>query len=384
MAGAPASKVLLWAAATLGAAALPVHAAEWSWTPNVRWSLDYDSNRGLNDAGLAGESTELQLGSLVAVATERTRLDLHSQVATQRFADGGIPDAERLSFDLHASHVATRDSLRLHARARRQNTLFSEIDDSGVIDLDSDRTDLEAEAAWVRQFGQRFETRATIGITDADFSGPLTTRLTGYRYPYGSLVTAWRFSERTSGSLIGSYGRLDSGSLLLRSRTTALQVGLNHRLSDRAVLAIEGGASESRSLGGDRSGYVGRVSWNLELPRGAISLAVGRALRPSGFGVLVRRSDASVEARYAVGPRTSATVALASVHNDDFGLLRSGERRRYARFDTALSHRVTESWAVNLLLGAGRADDFDATGSADGMRAAVSLSWAPPARAVSR
>jgi hypothetical protein len=115
-----------------------------------------------------------------------------------------------------------------------------------------------------------------------------------------------------------------------------------------------------------------------------LTVAASRAVTPGGFGVLVARSEGSIAYAHRFSQRTSASLVVSAIRNDDVGGIRSGERARFEAFDASLSRRLSESWLLTLQAGSARAAESTGAAVATGWRAGLSMVWEPRIRSVSR
>jgi len=366
-------------------AAGAVSAAEWSMAPRVGWSVDHDSNRSLVDEADAGQAATLQLDLALKRATGRSLFSLQPHLDLQRYTGNDSRDADNESLAAVGNWNFPRSMFTARAALAHQNTLGSEFADSGIIDIDTRRRSKTGALSWTHaQTKDRNQLSVQVSHADIDYQGSEAYRTSGYRYPSLSVTQVLGFSPRSSMQLTayGSSLRSDADSEV--SNSVGAQVGFSHDLTSNMSLSLAGGLSRKTTGSGGESGYTGELELTRSDARTKWRLFAQRSVAPSGFGVLVTRTEAGLAFDRRLAPRWATTMSIRSIGNDDFDFTRSGEVRRYERLDAGLIWQASRTWLVSGLSSVSRMQRFRDEGFAEGWRLMCSAAWSPNPRIVSR
>jgi hypothetical protein len=281
------------------------------------------------------------------------------------------------------------------ASVAHQNTLNTALDGaSDLVGVDVRRRSNLASFAWTHeQTKDRHQLIVELNYADVDYQGNELYRLSGYRYPTASITQSIGWSPRSSIQLTAYGSHLDSDS----NRTSdsyGAQIGFTYDVTSRIDLSLSGGYSRQTieqpvffglfMITTRDAGYTGQFQVTRRETLGQWRLSAGRSVTPSGFGVLVTRTEAAVAFERRIAARWSASTSLRHVGNQDIGAVSSGEVRKYERFDAGLAWRASRTWTLNISSFANRLQRHTSAPLAEGWGAVLSATWVPNPRVVSR
>ena len=353
--------------------ASPLHAAEWALQPLLSWEADYDTNRALLPTDPSSEEAVLTADVQLTRSLENLQLMLEPHVDLRRFSDSRWGPGDDRSLAGSFSWSGSRTQLSLKASIANQNTLTTELLETGFVNTNT-RRQLETGSLELDTF--RTEEHLffmQVSYLGSKYSGPADVELLlpGYRYESGAIgerftisehwtVSASAFgdilhSDRAGGSSHEAGGQVEISYTRSERYNFDLQVGESRRVLSQAVGIDSGGNpifDGTASLGTNASATATR---NFEL--GSLSFNYNRSLVPYGNGFLVQRQSASATARRSLTPFLDADLTLMRIENNDSTVRLRLDRRFYDNVSAGLSWRLSESWTLR----------------GDG-----STSWAPP------
>lgn len=373
-------------------AARAAGAAEWSAAPQIGWSVSHDSNQALTEDGDAGEGAYLNMDLLLRRATPNTSFQLRPHVTLQRFNNDEVNDSDNESVQAAGLWRTPRSLYSAQASAVHENTLNNV--DSDLFGVDVRRRTNSASFGWTHdQTKDRHQLQATLSYSEADYQGNVLYRESGYRYPSASITQSLGWSPRSSIQLTAFGSHLDSDS----GRTSdsyGAQIGFTYDYSERINAQLAGGYSRQTieqpiffglfTAKTRDSSYNGLFQVTRRDTLGQWRISASRSVTPSGFGVLVTRTEAVVAFDRRIAARWSANASLRHVGNQDVGEIASGEVRNYQRFDAGLSWRASRAWTLNVSTFLNRLERNTNSPLAEGWGAVLSATWVPNPRLLSR
>jgi hypothetical protein len=339
-----------------------LHAAEWAMQPLLSWEVDYDTNRALLPTDPAGEQTVLTADVQLTRALEDMQLMLEPHVDLRRFSDSRWGPGDDRSLASAFSWSGERAQLNLKASIANQNTLTTELLETGFIDTNT-RRQLATGSLELDTF--RTEEHLffmQVSYLGSKYSGPadIELLLPGYRYESGAVgerfissehwtLSASAFgdilhSDRAGGSSHEAGGQIEISYTRSERYNFDLQIGESRRVLsqevgiDNAGNPIFGGTA---SLGTNASATATR---NFEL--GSLSFNYNRSLVPYGNGFLVQRQSVSAIARRSLTPVLDADLTLTRIQNNDSTVRLRLDRRFYDNVAAGLNWRLSESWTL--------------------------------------
>lgn len=351
LSGAIFSSVCLCAAAA-------ADAAEWSASPVLSCALDHDTNRRLGPDAQASQAARLEGALLLRRSSPSSSISLKSEAGWQEYSQDVAQNARNFAFTGASLLIWERAQLNAQASVSRDDTLNSELADTGTFTGSTERNAKSALISWRYTQSDRRVLDVLLSYSDLeyenlqfyDFFGtpiPLHSQF-GYRYPSIAVTERLQWTQRSSFQISGHANRLISQTPGNDSNTQGISLGLTHALTPHIEVTLNGGLSRQVRDGDANTGYTGRFELAAKQLLGQWSLSVQRSAEPSAYGYLVTRTDAAVSLNRRLTPRWSGWVAAHGLWNESAEDLRQiGEHRRYDRTEAGATWDATRTWRLS-------------------------------------
>jgi hypothetical protein len=276
--------------------------------------------------------------------------------------------------------------------------LNNELPETGLLTGSTLRRSKFANLSWSHEQSDRSRLDLQAGYSDIDYQTESfyslfgfvfpNVSLYGYQYPSVSVTQTHEWSPRTTLQFDAYAARLISQGGAGDSDNFGGHVGVSRALTTRINLFASVGVSRQQVNGLNESGYIGRFELTRKDTLGQWRLYAERSVAASGYGVLVNRDDVGLSLDRRLTPRWSATLGIRSLRSDDIGSVvpgvGSGERRRYERAESALYWQMSRTWRVSANASLTRASQGQDAFLVEAWRAALSATWSPQPRLLSR
>lgn len=338
-------------------ATAPAIGAEWSNRYELSLRGGYDSNIRLRTEDPihtprsdVGVSIDLNRHTETLASTMSIRWQaLHNDRA--EFAD---------SDDYFADVSVTKTNQRLISglqfSASRMNTLVTEFDATGPVDLGIQRERLSGTAFAEWRSSERVSYVVSVGAEDTDFGE--SRALIGFRY---LTTTVSRLSQLRPGlrlTVSGNYGELDAPDAGSTSSTVGIEIGLQQQLSESLSWEANIGRSQTDTLQRVRfaflefenedseSGWLAGVGLNKSWQYSRLSVNAEQVIQPNGGGFLNERLSVSADWTHNLSDRFSITTLASqtrftAVSQFDNQSVDVDFNRFGLRFDYRWSERIT-------------------------------------------
>lgn len=367
----PCSRPYRHAAPLLGAAALIVMAASSAWGedahqpvfgPAIDWSIlaqltetfEAVENRQLNSVsdGLEASGT-LGVGVSVKGTGKRTSFNLSTGFNVGRSTDDDVSNLNRLDPNISATAVFLGKgySVTAQVNGRTRSTSASELEDTGVTNVNATRIDVGSSigVSWQGTKRDSFSLSAFAQIVDfsrsvGDFTPSQTFGASG----------SWshQANETTSYSVSTSFQHFEAdGANGRTSRSANLQLGIQHSRTSRHVL---GGSAGLNFVSSDRAdgtsstqiGFVGGGSFGYTTDEFNASLSVNQSVQPSGDGELRAFTSLSGALAYRINALQSLRFGVAYSRRSDIS--GGGDVLQFLSMGPSYSYSLTSNSSLSL------------------------------------
>ena len=349
--GGPLAAACLLVLGPLGA---PSGGADVTFTPGISVTGEYNDNINFSRTDARSDALATVSPSLGwAAATERTEVRGSIAADVLRYAREHDLDEERQAYDLH---LAQRPSPRLQwsagARYRKDSTLESELEETGIVTTRSDRYRFGPEAGVSLDLGERSAAGLRYSFRRTLYDSP---SLVDYDYHEASATLERKLDDRLSTVTV----RPELGRFLSDANdvtTYGVSVGWAPRLSETlSASALVGGrytvvdypASPARP-GGERErnrGLLAQLSVQRSWETAEASLGYARSLTYSSEGEPVELDAVSLGFRRRFSVRWAAGFS-GSYRRTRSTADSSPEATTYFDLTPSLSYRLTEHHTV--------------------------------------
>lgn len=340
-------------------------AAEWSIEPSMSVRGEYHSNLLLAlDPQLSTYAYWISPAVRLAGATET--LQVGSRLAFDYVEYQGERDAKiyNLHFPLSVQYRQNRSIWGFTGGLNRDNTLRSELLETGVVLAFAQRNFWSAAPSWTYSVTERLSAQTSYQYNKADYQGGSERLfLFDYEVHSASETLSYTVTDKDSIQVTGLFTRFAlpaRGNLV--ADTYGAQMGGTHLFSEDLTLSASGGPRLITNRIDTRIGtledtatvWVFNAKVAKKRERANWSLEIGRDIFPSGFGLLIKKDHLLVRTSYEVTDHLTFSVnGQASIINPvaTNELFTGGVRFRETRFfyiDPHLRWRFDEYWAMDV------------------------------------
>ena len=271
-------------------------AAEWSAEPSLSVKGEYNSNLTLSQ--IPGKVWGHWVSPSVRFAGSTERLQVSGKAAGDFVTYFG--DQERsltnLFFPVTANFSREQDVLSLNSSFTRDNTLRTELQQTGAVLSFTQRNLWSINPSWTRTINDRFSVQFGYQYTNTTYEDGRRLGLFDYDVHGGNLGLSYKLTERDTVQLTGSYSKVDLPDSGLKIGNAGGALSITHAVSEATTLNVSAGPRwldqtlRSRSTSSsDRQviwvfGGAMRTKWM----DGQASLEANRDVNVSGLGVLLK------------------------------------------------------------------------------------------------
>jgi hypothetical protein len=382
----------------LGAGGMPLHAAQWSLQPVLSWQTDFDSNRSIEPDGQGSEQAVLSADAFLQRSLENLQFTLQPHFDLRRYSDSEWSPGDDRSVAGTFSWNGERSQLSLNGSIANQNTLTTELLETGIIDTNGRRRTASGggELDLGRTEEHLFFTQ--LSYLGTSYSGPLLTELElpGYRYYSAAsgerfiLSEHWTFSASAFGDLLHSDRAGDS------SQEAGGQVELKYSHSEQTTFDIQVGESRRVLAATESPGTnaTGRATASLgtnalasathKFEISSVSLSYSRSLVPYGNGFLVERQQITASAMRSLTPTLDADISAIRIDNNKSTVQLELDRAYYDNLGAGLTWRLSEHWSLRSEATTSWSPPINYPHTVHEWRTALTMTWTPLPTVVSR
>jgi hypothetical protein len=374
--------------------------------PLFSWSSDFDDNRSLLPGTQGSEEAVLSADVKLQRALEDLQLSLEPHVDVRRYSNSIYGPGNDRSLAAALSWLGERTQLTLNASVADQNTLGTELLETGIIDVNTRRAlkTVNGELDLSKTEQHLFFTQ--LSYLGSSYSGNQLAeeQLPGYRY--GSAASGERFiltehytlSVSAFGDLLHSERAGDS------SHEVGLQAEISYKHSELTSFDLQVGESK-RSLAGATYYviYPGQtVVTQLHVPGSSgagtnvavsathnfevtsVSFNYNRSLVPYGNGLLVERQQATASAKRTLNEYVDMDLTVLRTQNSDSTVRAGLDRRFYQSAVAGLNWKLGETWTLRSEAGTSWSPPLNSDITVHEWRAALTMTWKPNPTSMSR
>lgn len=378
-----------------------LHAAEWLLQPTLSSEIDYDSSRSVLPDTPGSEEAVLSADLRLQRVLENTQLMLEPHFDLRRFSDSVWGPGDDRSVTGAFSWTGERAQFSLNGSFSDQNTLTTELLETGIIDTHSRRRSETASSELDLLRTEEHVFFAQLSYLGSTYSGPAEAQLPGYRYESAALGERFTLSEHLTLSASAFGDILHSEAAGASSHEAGVQLGLSYTHSERLSFDLEVGESRrvlqepvliftspfSYELGFKSTASTGTnvsASATRKFERGTVSLSYLRNLTPYGNGFLVQREQINASASRSFTEYLSLDLHVIRVQNNESTVRLGLDRRYYDNAGLGLNWRVSETWTLRPDISTSWSQPIGSDITVREWRAALTATWAPVASVMSR
>jgi hypothetical protein len=367
--------------------AMPLHAAQWLIQPTFSWMTDYDSDRSILPDASGSEQAVLSADLLLQRSLENMQISLDPHFDVRRFSDSVWGPGDDRNVTGTFTWSGERSQLSLNGSFANANTLTTELLETGIIDTNTRRTTETAggELDLARTEEHLFFTQLNyLGASYSGGNGDIERELPGYRYESAASGERFTVSEHLTFSA-GAFGDvLQSDVAGDSSHEAGLQAEIVYAHSERLNFDVQVGESRRVLIGQASFGTNVNAMATRNFERSSLSLAYTRSLVPYGNGFLVEKQQVTASARHSLTPYLDADLTAFRIDNNETTVRLRLDRRFYDTVGGGLTWKIAETWSLRGEATTSWAPPVDYPHVLHEWRTALTMTWKPLPKIVSR
>ncbi|MGA6828426.1 hypothetical protein ACO9S2_12520 [Nitrospira sp. NS4] len=347
--------VMLLSSAFRGAA----DAAEWSMEPSLSVKGEYNSNlllfEGDNEVWGHWVSPALKFKG----STES--LEVEGSIKSDFVQYYGVEDRSltNLYFPLRTAYRSDRHTLGFEGGFTRDNTLMSELKQTGFVLGFTQRSLWTAMPSWTVGITERLSWKSTYQFMDAQYQDGLKFGLVDYQVHGGTTGVTYNIGSLDQVQLTGEYTLARMPSINQDSTYYGAQAGWTHDFGHEITGSLSGGirfVSATQEIPGGaltdhETVWVYRASLQKRFERSVIQLEAGRDINPSGYGLLLRTDRVGGVLSHNL--TETLTVSLAGNLYFVGGIVTNASSRsvpesKFLYVNPSLSWKISPWWTVDV------------------------------------
>lgn len=271
-------------------------AAEWSVEPSLAVKGEYNSNLTLSR--IPGEVWGHWVSPSVRFAGSTERLQVSGKAAGDFVTYYGDQNRSLTNgfFPVVARYSTERDVFTLDGSFTRDNTLRTELQQTGVVLGFTQRNLWSMSPSWTRTVTDTLSFQLGYQFLNATYENGRSLGLFDYGVNGGSLGLSYKVTERDDVQLTGSYSKLDVTDAGLKSGNAGVSLSVTHSLSETTTVKAFGGPRfldqtqtiGSASLSAHQLIWTFGGSLRTKWEDAWVSLDGGREINVSGVGIQVK------------------------------------------------------------------------------------------------
>jgi hypothetical protein len=369
-------------------------AAEWSAEPSLSVKGEYNSNlllfNGNNEVWGDWTSPALKFKG----STESLMVEGNVRSEFVHYYGSQNRSLTNLYFPLRTSYRWDRHTFNIEGGFTRDNTLRSELQQTGLVLAFTQRSVWTARPTWTVGLTERLNWQLGYQFTDATYENGLSFGLVNYQVQGGSSSMSYQATERDQVQFTGEYVRFETPAIQQHWTYYGIGASASHSFTESLTGTLSSGvrfiASTQDIAGGSLTDhqnvwvYSGRLKQVFD--RATITVEGSREVNPSGFGSLLQTDRVGGSLSHNLTDTVTLSVEGATYFVTP---LSSSTSRTFpqTRF-TSVSPKISWTFAEWWSLGVGYSYAERAVGALDQWNFAnstfVTLTYGGPKWSVSR
>ncbi len=338
------------------------NAAQWTLTPQVSLSADYQDNPQLllKDERAVGVAS-VDAHAVLTAAAESAQFSAIPRMHTARYPDYSVLDNNSQGLALNYQYQGEHNMWSIAGDTANDSTLTSEREDTGFVQAHKWRRSSSVNPTWSHAWSETLSGQVAAGYSDVSYQHATATSLVDYSYQNLDVSMSWDSGEHTQWGASLTAARLDAPSYRNISDDYGVHLSFTHAWSDTQRLAASGGAryNDLRLAPGTQRiheqarGWTLNATYDIESEHNTWYAQASRSVDPSGAGVLVQKDKLAFTLAHAFTERVNGSMNLTALQTEELQrdklFDKFSARRQYARVGMQLNW----TWAPTWVLGVG-------------------------------
>ena len=337
-------------------------AAEWSLLPLIRVRGVYNDNLLLTPL-----SHDATYGYWVSPAAEfagkTERLEVSGRAAADfvSYYGGNQTNFTNFHLPLTVRYKTEKDQLGFTGGFKRDNTLMSELETTGVVLRFTQRNQWMANPSWTRSLTEKLSVQSNFQFSDTTYESGLRFGLFDYQLFGGSGGLLYQMTEQDQIQLSGSYNNFHTVNAPspFRASFPGVNLSLTHAFTETLTGTAYGGPSfvnSTTQTAGDniktqRTVWLFGGNFTKKFERTSIEVNVSRNILPSGLGLLIQTDRAGVKVSHDISETLTASLDGSAYKVSGIAERVTGGTLPESRFFTAtpaIAWKFSEWWKMEL------------------------------------
>ena len=272
-------------------------AAEWSLLPSMGVKGLYNDNLILT--ALPHQATYgywLSPAAVFAGKTERLEVSGRLAVDYVSYYGGEHTDFTNVFLPLTVKYKTEKDLLGFDGGFTRDNTLMSELQDTGLVLGFTQRNRWTATPSWTRSITETLSVQSNFQFIDTTYEDGLRLGLFDYQLFKGSGGLLYQMTEQDRIQLFGSYSNFytTNAPSSIQASFPGMNLSLTHAFTETLTGTVSGGPHFVSSTNQKETVWLYGTSLVKEFESTSVKVNVARDIMPSGGGVLLQTDRGGV------------------------------------------------------------------------------------------
>ena len=337
-------------------------AAEWSLLPSIGVKGLYNDN-----LILTAQPQQATYGYWVSPAAEfagkTERLEVSGRVAGDyvSYYGGEATQFTNIFLPVTVRYKTEKDLLGFSGGFTRDNTLMSELLDTGLVLRFTQRNQWTANPSWTRSITETLSVQSNFQVADTTYEDGLRLGLNDYQLFKGSGGLLYQMTEQDQIQLFGSYSNFHTTNApsSFRASFPGMNLSLTHAFTETLAGTVSGGpsfvSSSSQAVSNNntdqRTVWLFGTSLVKKFESTSIKVNVARDILPSGFGVMLQTDRGGVTVSHDLSETLTASFDGSGYSVSGLTDLASGGTISESRFFFAtpqIAWKFSEWWKLEL------------------------------------
>lgn len=332
--------------------ALNAAAAQNTVTLSVSSREEYNDNFRLTTAPHSSViATTVSPAARFTYATDTLSASGKAQVNFNRYQGDSQLNSNDVLLDGSIEKNFQLDRLKLLASYVRDSTLASDLAQTGVVQVNRQRTRLSLNPEWTGTISPRASWTVGYDFADMVYQDSANTGLVDYRTNKAYTTYGYRLTERSKAFVSAGVTNLKFDRAGDKTHTLFTLVGIEHDFSEvwRTEISLGLRRVRIRNAGNDNneSGWLGQGSLERRFETGSLRAAVARELNPTGLGLLTQTDKISVSWLDKISPTLTYDISAAAFRNSFVSTTTATNNDRYYRIDVRVGYALSENWIID-------------------------------------
>lgn len=330
-----------------------VSAAQWYSESSASTRSFYDDNVRLTSRDHDSVVGMVLSGKIkTGRRTETTDVNFNGGAASTKYSGEDDLDTNDFDIGVDATHRTEHDEFTFNMAIKRDSTLSSEVQSSGLMQSRKRRIEKNFALAWTRALSERTSLKLSYSHLDTDYKNAKNSGLTSYTYQAIGTVLSHSLSQKTvlTSTLTSSLYKVSS-SIKTRTKDVGLVVGINHDFSEifsaGAGIGMRYAETLSRSTKKKNdTGYLLSANIKRTFEQMTIDGLFNRNVQPSGSGALLITDKLTVDAAYQLDERLSLHLGSSVYRNSSTDENDESRDRLFFSIQPKVRWKIARWWLV--------------------------------------